>query len=657
MRHFHNRTGTAPTMVQKLWRQNLLILAACLLAVCSLGTAYAILGTTLDIDGQATVKYGEPLRVAGVHPEQPPSSCGMSSYPPTWDNTSFNVDGSLPALNCVVVFNITVKNETDDVMFIKQIVEKSFNNSANMEYGFSITPSTSSSVVPSQGQLDFNIKFRYKSSIAALPSLTSFVASFSLVFEKVTPPVLTVTNAYRNFEVYRGNIATPPSSLYGRVAAVDDMDGVITSQIVRTCTNSASQTVTCPTTWYGQVRDNYKITFNVTNSLGLSAVPVSFAVKTWDFVELEGGENHSFALSSDGRVWAWGDGGNGRLGLGSTSDQTTPVYHSNLAGSTNVNTPVRRIVSIAANRGTSYAVDDSGRLWTWGDKSYNALGDGGSTTGNVTAPMQITLPNNAKAVEVDGNNHTGIVRTDTGDIYVWGYNTDGSAGTGNTTTITTPIKLTTMTVPVKKVAMGEKNGAAIDTSGNLWTWGSGTYGKLGSSGSGDGNLPSKYSGLTNVKDIKIGDDHMLALMENGDVYVWGDNYYGRLCSSSSSITSPYKIPVSNVVDIAVFTNSSHMVTANGKAYSCGGNTYGEIQVGYTGSPSGSTGVTTPTVNYQFASGITTISANTDTSHILISNMTAYGYGHNNHGQIGNSTTTNSATGVIWNFTVPAIYEW
>jgi alpha-tubulin suppressor-like RCC1 family protein len=512
-------------------------------------------------------------------------------------------------------------------------------------------------VIQPQDKLDFNVKFRYKASVASLPALTSLTASFSLVFEKVTPPILAVTNDRRNFEVYRGNIATPPSNLYNRVAAVDEMDGNITSQIVRTCTNSASQTVACPTTWYGQVRDNYKITFNVTNSLGLSAVPISFAVKTWDFVEIEGGEDHSFALSSDGRVWAWGYGANGRLGLGSTSNQTSPVYQSNLAGSTNVNTPIRRIVSIAANRGTSYAVDDSGQLWAWGDRSYSALGLGGSTSGNETSPVAVTLPSGVKAVEVDGNYHTGIVRTDTGDIYVWGYNTNGSAGTGNTTTIATPTKLTTMTVPVKKVAMGENNGAAIDTSGNLWTWGSGTNGKLGYSGSGSSNLPGKYSGLTNVKDIKIGDEHMLALMENGDVYVWGNNYYGRLCSSSSSITSPYKIPVSNVVDIAVFMNSSHMVTADGKAYSCGGNTYGEIQVGYTGSPSGSTGVTTPTVNYQFASGITTISANTDTSHILISNMTAYGYGHNNNGQIGNNTTTNSAAGVIWNFTVPAIYEW
>lgn len=42
-------------------------------------------------------------------------------------------------------------------------------------------------------------------------------------------------------------------------------------------------------------------------------------------VLVSGGRVHSIALTSNGEVWVWGSGRNGRLGLGSSSNEIEPI--------------------------------------------------------------------------------------------------------------------------------------------------------------------------------------------------------------------------------------------------------------------------------------------------------------------------------------------
>ncbi|KAM7270496.1 hypothetical protein ACFE04_029710 [Oxalis oulophora] len=49
-------------------------------------------------------------------------------------------------------------------------------------------------------------------------------------------------------------------------------------------------------------------------------------------ISVSGGRVHSLALTSNGEVWVWGCGKNGRLGLGSSSDETEPFWLDQLEG-------------------------------------------------------------------------------------------------------------------------------------------------------------------------------------------------------------------------------------------------------------------------------------------------------------------------------------
>jgi alpha-tubulin suppressor-like RCC1 family protein len=94
-------------------------------------------------------------------------------------------------------------------------------------------------------------------------------------------------------------------------------------------------------------------------------------------ISIAAGEVHSFALKSDGTVWAWGYNVCGQLGDGTTEEKTRPVQ---VLGLTNV-------ISIAAGNYYSLALKSDGTVWAWGNNRYGQLGDG--TTEEKTRPVQV----------------------------------------------------------------------------------------------------------------------------------------------------------------------------------------------------------------------------------------------------------------------------
>lgn len=73
-------------------------------------------------------------------------------------------------------------------------------------------------------------------------------------------------------------------------------------------------------------------------------------------VGIKAGLTHSFALKSDGTVWAWGYNDNGQLGDGTTTSRYSPVR---IQGLTDVK-------SISGGYTVSLAVKNDGTVWAWG---------------------------------------------------------------------------------------------------------------------------------------------------------------------------------------------------------------------------------------------------------------------------------------------------
>ncbi len=91
---------------------------------------------------------------------------------------------------------------------------------------------------------------------------------------------------------------------------------------------------------------------------------------------------HTVALTSTGKVLAWGDNDSGQLGIGSTVPSKTPRRVKIPAGT--------RVTAVRAGCAFSLAVTSTGGLLAWGDNFFGQLGDG--TTTNRVTPVPVSLP-------------------------------------------------------------------------------------------------------------------------------------------------------------------------------------------------------------------------------------------------------------------------
>ena len=134
-----------------------------------------------------------------------------------------------------------------------------------------------------------------------------------------------------------------------------------------------------------------------------------------DVVAVSAGAIHSAALKSDGTVWSWGHNGSGQLGVGfAVSQSATPLQVPGLSG----------IVAVSAGSYRTFALKSDGTLWAWGNNACGSLGDGSQD--NRDTPVQVVGLTNVIAVS-GGWNHTIALKND-GTVWSWGCNNYGQLG-------------------------------------------------------------------------------------------------------------------------------------------------------------------------------------------------------------------------------------
>ena len=123
-------------------------------------------------------------------------------------------------------------------------------------------------------------------------------------------------------------------------------------------------------------------------------------------------------------------------------------------------------------------------MYTWGD------GRNGATGIDLTREEEKELPHPTRVLGLGGARNTVTVLasgvkhllavTSNGQIYSWGDGSQGRLGHGDQTTVTQPRQISTLKQKhVKTAAAGEEHSAVATTDGEIFTWGSGSFGKLG----------------------------------------------------------------------------------------------------------------------------------------------------------------------------------
>jgi len=134
------------------------------------------------------------------------------------------------------------------------------------------------------------------------------------------------------------------------------------------------------------------------------------------------GSTHALALTSAGRVLAWGEGDDDELGA------PAPQLISRVP--VPVRLPARvRIRAVSAGVLSSMALSTTGQVWTWGDNSRGELGTG-STAAHSLRPALVRLPAGTSVRQITAGDENDLVLTARGTILAWGANEMGQLGIG-----------------------------------------------------------------------------------------------------------------------------------------------------------------------------------------------------------------------------------
>jgi alpha-tubulin suppressor-like RCC1 family protein len=299
-------------------------------------------------------------------------------------------------------------------------------------------------------------------------------------------------------------------------------------------------------------------------------VPVKLRTGT-SITSVRAGCDHTLALTSAGKVLAWGGNRSGQLGDGSTAQRTTPVH---------VKIPVGvRITAVRAGCDWSLALTSKGRLLAWGSNSFGQLGDG--TTHARHKPVPVKLPVGTVITAISAGQVHGLAVTRSGAALAWGFGGVLGDGTDMMRVKPVPVALPGGT-KVTAVAAGSLFSLAITRGGQVLAWGQNDSGQLG-----DGSKSARLSPVatdlptgTKVTGLFAGCAHSLALTARGTVLAWGDNTFGQL-GDGSFTPSPTPVqatmpPGTKVAAISSGCDTSMVRTASGRVLAWGRNDQGEL---------------------------------------------------------------------------------
>ncbi|TDH73138.1 uncharacterized protein CCR75_008441 [Bremia lactucae] len=263
-------------------------------------------------------------------------------------------------------------------------------------------------------------------------------------------------------------------------------------------------------------------------------------------------------------VYTWGNGTLGQLGHGSvlksgirnTYEELTPKLVEALEG--------KAITRVEFGASHSAAIDEDGKLYMWGSNEYSKLGLGESSE-LESLPREVEALKGIRIVDVScGDYFTAAVDED-GKMYSWGWGGStmkGAGGLGHAggRDEPTPRLLATLVdqgVPIATVECGEFHTVALTRDGEIWAWGNGEYGRLGNGESDTCEVPEpiEFFANNNIVSIAAGRDFSFALTDKGELYSWGGNSHNQL-----GIGGGLAMDVYNIESIPVLVDAFYGLT-------------------------------------------------------------------------------------------------
>jgi alpha-tubulin suppressor-like RCC1 family protein len=224
---------------------------------------------------------------------------------------------------------------------------------------------------------------------------------------------------------------------------------------------------------------------------------------------------HAGAVCGEGRLFTWGSGCRGALGLGARNDAPEPREVA-VGGA--------RVVAIAGADGHMLAIDEGGCVYAWGEGGHGALGLGSADDCLLPAPVCGVLAGR-RVTSVSCGAFFSMALDNTGAVFWWG---DGKSLVPQEVDGLADKRITALSYGGSANHMG-----VVTDDGLLFTWGAGWEGQLGQGSFGVMNIPAPAlvgRGLQGkqVKQMAGALEYTIVLTDRGEVMGFGSGLLGRL---------------------------------------------------------------------------------------------------------------------------------
>ena len=225
------------------------------------------------------------------------------------------------------------------------------------------------------------------------------------------------------------------------------------------------------------------------------------------------------------------------------------------------------------------------------------------------------------------------------ELWIWGSGNSGRLGTNDATSRSTPVTTFAGGTNWKQVSAGGSRTAAIKTDGTLWTWGYG--GNLGINNTITRSTPvTTFAGGTNWKQVSCSSTHTAAIKTDGTLWTWGDNFSGQL---GNNATTNRFTPVTtfaggtNWKQVSAGGSRTAAIKTDGTLWIWGNNTSGEL-----GNNQSGTETRTPVTTFAGGTNWKQVACGwvlSDAVAAIKTDGTLWTWGRGDYGQLGNNAVT------------------
>jgi alpha-tubulin suppressor-like RCC1 family protein len=247
-------------------------------------------------------------------------------------------------------------------------------------------------------------------------------------------------------------------------------------------------------------------------------------------------------------LMVWGRNDRGQLGTGDTIQRlvpTEPDWSKTMRRTSDsqpyfqVSTPRPRFIMVACAEDSTVGVTDKGQVYAWGSNDYGQLGITDMTAEMIktpaglyhrTVPYLISSLQNVFVVAVTAGAYHFAALSDTGQVFLWGSNSEGQLGMGDFSQRNLPVLLDYFINPVQQVQAGSYHTIFLDTFGRVFVCGSNSNGQLGAGQGVEAKTPNAVSSISkqHITTVASGHYHVFAIAEDGVAWSWGANSFGQL---------------------------------------------------------------------------------------------------------------------------------